>query len=186
MDEFTYADVGTYYWQGTPALTGMPSAGLLEIIGYEAPEDVSPGGSSEIFERLTAGTECFIRSYIGGMWSSWGILSNKNGNIIFSGTSTSSEVVFPVPFSVAPAVTVTPINGLPNDYVNVINLVSVDTNKFTVARYQCALGNYVEKETIQTTEQSGTTTTKTYNREVTGYEWSSGSFGYYWIATLDG
>ena len=185
LDEFTFADSGVYYWQGTPYLTGMPSAAMLEVMSYVAPDEAS-GEEPAIFERLTAGGECFVRSKLGGMWSSWGVLSNKNGNIIFSGVSNASEVVFPVPFSVAPVVTLTPVNGTPNDTVNVINIATVDTNKFTVARYQCALGEYEEQETIQTTEQSGTTTNKTYTRVLSGYQWSAGSFSYYWTATLDG
>lgn len=185
LDEFTYADTGVYYWQGTPYLTGMPSAAMLEVISYVAPDEAS-GEEPTIFERLTAGKECFIRSKMGGMWSSWGVLTNKNGNVIFSGTASSDEVVFPIPFEVAPVVTVTPINGDPNNYVNVINLTQVNTNKFNVARYQCSLGNYVETETVQTTEQNGTTTTKTNTRQLTGYQWSVGTFGYYWVAMLDG
>lgn len=187
LDSFTFADVGTYYWQGTPALTGMPSAGLLEVIGYEAPEDVAAGGDSEIFERLTAGGESFIRSKVAGMWSSWGVLSNKNGNVIFSGTSSDGQVTFPVPFSVAPVVMVVPAtNSTPNDYLHVINLGTVTSNGFQVVRYKCHLGEYEEIEQIQTTEQSGTTTTKTVTKTNTGYKWESADFAYYWFATLDG
>ena len=188
LDDFSYADNGTWYWQGTPALSGMPSVGILEIIGFEAPSDVATsGGNTEIYERLTSGADCFIRTYMGGMWSSWGILSNKNGNIIFSGVSSDAHVTFPVPFAVAPVVTVTPAtNATPNDYLHVINLGTVNSNGFDVVRYKCSLGQYVEAETINTTEQSGTTTTKTYNRQVTGYQWEAGDFSYYWIATLDG
>lgn len=186
LNSFSSDDAGVYYWEGTPPLTGMPSAGMLEVVTYFS-DDSAETPTVAVFERLTANDQCFIRSQIAGMWSNWGVLSNKNGNIIFSGVANGSEVVFPVPFDVAPVVVVTPCgNQTPNDTLHVINIGSVNTNKFTVARYTCSLGQYVETETINTTEQSGTTTTKTYNRQVTGYAWSAGDFSYYWIATLDG
>lgn len=181
MDDFTYSDAGVYYWAGTPPLSGMPSAGLLEIMTYVPPEDVS-GEAPFIIQRFSAGGESFIRSKLGAMWSSWGVLANKNGNVIFSGTATETQVTFPIAFEKPPVVTVTPVNS-GGTAVYVINLQTVTNTGFSVWRFSSDLTAVVTE--VEETQDGNKTTERT---ETTRGAWANEnvSFPFHWIATVDG
>lgn len=197
LTEVTYADVGTWWWQGTAPISGMPSQGILEVLCTIAPEDVVSTEAPTITLRLTNHDSMFIKSKPGDITGSadttatypWGACKNKNGNIIFSGTSNSDMVEFPVSFAAAPKVLVTPVNSF-DDRMYYMNVYDVTTQHFRVKRFEMSLSQTTtesESETVE--EQSGgnpkktttESTTVTYNTFT-----PSTSYEYHWLATLDG
>lgn len=189
LDEFDWTDAGVYYWQGTPALNGMPSSGFLEVMTYASQNDVTGTVAPATFLRLTApNAESFCRSKIQGLWSSWAVLSNKNGNVIFSGRDTAATITFPAPFEQTPNVFVVPYNSTANK-VYVINVGTVTNTGFSVVKFTSDLTAVTTTvTTTQNTETHTTTsqTTETRGAWKTGSEEGSDDFTYYWIATLDG
>lgn len=213
LDEFTYADAGVYYWEGTPAISGMPAAGILEIICSAAVDDTLSANETPTFiQRLTNGDEVFTRTVSGASRSSWGVLKNKNGNTILSGISSDGSVNFneitgrsssnPF-FSQAPVVTVTPINNDVSNYVYIANVQTINTSSFSVARFKSAIQEVVQnttESTIETTEtkENGSNNSDPVSKVVTNHTdhtvttqttrgaWETADFAYYWVATVDG
>lgn len=205
LDEFTYADAGVYFWEGTPPISGMPTMGILEIIcsrGVEASDQNSE--TPTFIQRLTNGAEVYTRTISGSSMSEWGVLRNKNGNKILSGVSSDANVNFnsltgrsasnPF-FNQTPVVTITPYNANPSNYVYIANLQSIDQNGFSVARFQSAMQAVMEEttdhdeSTVTDDSEAHTKTTvsnKTVTTTVTRGAWEAGSFPYYWTATVDG
>lgn len=191
LSDVTYADAGVWYWEGEAPLNGMPSRGLLEVVTSVSAEDVS--GLAEaptIFLRLTNGEEVYVQTKQGGASSNWGILSNKNGNKIYSGYTTDATVQFPSGFfSQRPSVVCTPRCDI-GDAVYLINLSAVETTGFSVIRFalsKAAVKTETESEKIEEQEGgSGNKTTTTTTTTMEYNQWTDGTFGYYYIATLDG
>lgn len=194
LTDVTFADTGTWWWHGTPALTGMPDNGILEVICSVAPEDVTGPEAPTITLRLMNGDSMFVKSKPGNVTGSndstsiypWGVCKNKNGNRIYSGYTSDAQVNFPTGFfTQKPAVVVTPVNQT-GDAVYLINLATVESTGFSVIRY--ALSKAATKTvTSEVVEEEGenpptktTTTTMEYN------QWVDGTFGYHYIATQDG
>lgn len=200
LNDFTYADVGVYWWSGDPGVVGMPQRGLLEVFGSIKPSTTNVQ-ETKIVQRLTYGDEVYVRMSsdgLGGGWSSWGVLKNANGAIMFSGTSTEAEVKFTdvlggttSPFagkSSVPRIILTPCYS--DGAVNVINLQEASATGFKVVRFRSSLVAVVENTTADETVTQGaggtSTTHKVTTNEVTRGAWEEGTFAYNWIAILDG
>lgn len=205
LDEFTYADTGVYWWEGTPALSGMPSTGILEIISSAAVDDTLSANETPTFiQRLTNGANVYTRMVSGSVTSPWGILKNVNGNKILSGVSADGSVNFNTIanttasnpfFNQTPVLTITPFNSNPNSVVCIANIQSIDQNGFSVARFQSStqavIEDVEENTTVEEYESQGsvpkhTKTTTTKSTQPTRGAWEAGDFPYYWIATVDG
>lgn len=197
LTEVTYADVGTWWWHGSAPLNGMPDNGILEVLCSVAPDDVVGPEAPTITLRLMNGDSMFVKSKPGNVTGQndttssfpWGVLKNKNGNIIFSGTSSDDMVEFPKTFAAAPKVLVTPINSL-DDRMYYMNIYDITTQHFRVKRFELSLGyttTTTDSTETKTESGSGTTTTTTNTTEVTYNTFTpSTSFEYNWLATLDG
>ena len=194
LTDVNYTDTGTWWWHGTPALSGMPDNGILEVISSVAPQDVTGPEAPTITLRLMNGDSMFVKSKPGNVTGSndttasypWGICKNKNGNRIYSGYTSDAQVNFPTGFfSQRPAVVVSPVNQT-GDAVYLINLATVESTGFSVVRY--ALSKAATKTTTEKIEEqeggSGTKTTTTTEMEYN--TWVDGTFQYHYIATLDG
>lgn len=210
LDEFVWTDAGVYWWEGTPAINGMPSTGLLEIITTTEPDQGS--ATTPIFiQRLTNGDNVYTRTVDGLIRSPWGILKNVNGSKILSGVTSNQTINFneivgktnsdPF-FTGTPTVIVTPINGATQNYVYLVNLMAVDQHSFTVAKFACSR---LQPTTSQTTTNVSTVTVvkdaenndkseTTHTEQTTGLisafgGWETGenaNFEYSWVAMLDG
>lgn len=195
LDEFTQDDTGVYYWSGEAPIVGMPSNGLLEVVGYVKPATGTSREKTTVVERLTAANQVYTRSFSAQHgWSSWAVLSNVNGNRILSGTTKEGSINFnsvlgrtssdgPY-FDKRPNVVLTPINTSKSK-VCIINLATIDNTGFTVLRFSSDVVDVqVKTETTKTTETSKTTETTT--TATTRGAWVEGDFEYMYVATLDG
>lgn len=197
LTEVTYADVGTWWWHGTPPLSGMPNNGILEVLCSVAPQDVTGPEAPTIVLRLMNGDAMFTKSKPGNVVGNndttsvypWGVCKNKNGNVIFSGVANSDTVDFPVAFPAAPKVLVTPINPY-DDRMYVVNVCNITSTGFAVKRYELSLSATTTTSSSTKTETpsgSGTSTTQTDTTTVTYNTFApSTTYQYYWLATLDG
>ena len=185
LDEFRHTDVGTYFWSGNPGVSGLPSQGMLEVVGFKAPADADPGDDLPIYQRLTTGSGVWTRSRAQSVWSTWSELDNKNGCYILTGEANSAEVTYAdnYRFNTPPRVIITPLNP-DGQYVYVANAFEITESGFKVRRYQSSLTAAVTNTKSTKTESSGTTIT-TESTDVTRGAWDNGEFTYHWVAIAE-
>lgn len=195
LDDVDQTMAGVYYWNGDAPISGMPTSGMLEVFTYIKPKS-SEREEVTVVERLTSANQVYTRSRTAQFgWSSWGVLTNVNGNKILSGRTSNGSVNFNAVlgrtaldgpfFDRTPVVTITPLNGSA-DMVHVANLITTDNTGFSVARFKSSMATVITNTTAtKNTDGSGNTKEETTTKIERG-AWELADFEYSWIATVDG
>lgn len=182
LDEFTIEDVGMWWWVNSASNPTGLSAGVVEIISFNGPDDDNV--ESTFIQRLSFSDKVYQRMYMNGHFDIWGSLTNSNGCKILYGSSSETRVTFPTRFTDIPAVVAVPENA--NDTsVYFIQVFGVSESSFQVRKWVSPTQAVVEETTSSETE-SGGTTTKTSTTTMTGATWTQADDApFYWIALSD-